>query len=116
MLVDSIGPDELRLTYDGIQISKEILRQFYAGSEWLQAVATAKEFASSNTQIDWRRYCATELGRSPERLSDPVRQIAENIYPVVANAIARSRGDYLPFPDAWSVERLVSRLREVGLA
>ncbi|MBT7668645.1 MAG: hypothetical protein HN623_03630, partial [Bdellovibrionales bacterium] len=45
MLVDAIGPDELRLTHQGVQLSKESLRQLYRNTEWWQAVVKAKNLA-----------------------------------------------------------------------
>lgn len=116
MLVDSVGPDELRLTYNGIQISKQILREYYADTQWLYAVATAKNAAKENPAIDWRMFCANELGQVPTSLSNEVRQIAENIYPVIANSIAISTGALPPFPNAWDVSTLVDRIKTAGLA
>lgn len=37
ILIDSIGPDELRLTFEGIPLSKEFLRQAYRETNWYQA-------------------------------------------------------------------------------
>ena len=34
ILVDSIAPDELRLTRNGVQLSKEVIRQHYRESSW----------------------------------------------------------------------------------
>ena len=42
LLVDSIGLDEIRLTYQGKILSKELLRQFYLDSSWYQALVLAK--------------------------------------------------------------------------
>ncbi len=43
ILVDSIGPDELRLTKDGVQLSKEIIRQYYKESEWYSRLDEVKK-------------------------------------------------------------------------
>lgn len=43
ILVDSIGPDELRLTKDNIQLSKEIIRQYYHQTEWYKQLDQVKE-------------------------------------------------------------------------
>ena len=37
VLVDSIGPDELRLTFKGTQLSKQNLRNSYKNSNWKKA-------------------------------------------------------------------------------
>lgn len=115
ILVDSVGPDELRLTHDGVQISKEILRRYYIGGSWHSAVARAKKMASERAG-DWRKICAEELGEKPEPLTLEVSRIAANIYPAIANALARSFGEQPPFPAAWDLGQLVGRIREAGLA
>lgn len=116
MLVDSVGPDELRLTHDGVQISKEILRQFYVDGPWHSAVGRAKELAAQKPELDWRALCAEDLGQRPQRLTPEVCRIAQNIYPAVANSLARVKGDRPPFPAAWDLSHLVARVREQGLA
>ena len=60
ILADSVGPDELRLLFDGQQLSKEMIRQFYRGSDWektlkklnkwlqIAAPPNGKKFAPAN--------------------------------------------------------------------
>lgn len=43
ILVDSIGPDELRLTKNSTQLSKEIIRQYYRQTNWYAGLEAAKE-------------------------------------------------------------------------
>lgn len=43
ILVDSIGPDELRLTKQDVQLSKEIIRQYYRQTEWYKNLDSVKE-------------------------------------------------------------------------
>ncbi|HXH31309.1 MAG TPA: phosphoribosylaminoimidazolesuccinocarboxamide synthase [Bacteriovoracaceae bacterium] len=43
VLVDSIGPDELRLTKDDVLLSKEIIRQHYRKAPWYQQLEVAKK-------------------------------------------------------------------------
>lgn len=116
MLVDSVGPDELRLTHDGVQISKELLRQFYVDGPWHNAVGRAKEIAAQESSLDWRSLCAEDLGQSPPPLTAEVRLIAQNIYPAIANSLARVQGKRPPFPAAWDLSHLVACVREEGLA
>ena len=61
-LVDSIGPDELRLTYDGVQLSKECLRRPYRGSDWHSAISQSKSLAKERGVQNWKRICMEELG------------------------------------------------------
>ena len=48
ILVDSIGPDELRLTRNNIQLSKEIIRQYYRQTEWYSHLERVKEKHGEN--------------------------------------------------------------------
>lgn len=50
-LVDSIGPDELRLTPSdspGVSLSKEFLRQYYRSTPWFKALSTRKKNSGVN--------------------------------------------------------------------
>ena len=116
MLVDSVGPDELRLTHDGVQISKEILRQFYVDGPWHAAIGRAKKIAAEKPGLDWKSLCRDDLAQKPAPLTPEVREIAEHIYPAIANALARVKGERPPFPAAWDLSHLVARVREVGLS
>jgi phosphoribosylaminoimidazole-succinocarboxamide synthase len=42
VLVDTIGPDELRLSFNGVPLSKEVIRNFYAKTPWFQELLKAK--------------------------------------------------------------------------
>jgi len=42
VLVDSIGPDELRITCGDVQLSKEIIRQYYRRSDWYKKLDEVK--------------------------------------------------------------------------
>ena len=48
ILVDSIGPDELRLTTQDVQLSKEIIRQHYRQTEWYKKLDEVKEKHGEN--------------------------------------------------------------------
>jgi phosphoribosylaminoimidazole-succinocarboxamide synthase len=54
-LVDAIGPDELRILKDGVQLSKEFLRTFYRGTDWYGQVNQAKKQAKEQGVADWKR-------------------------------------------------------------
>lgn len=51
VLVDSIGPDELRLSRDGVELSKEVLRTHYRKTSWFAQLTEAKKSKSDH----WRR-------------------------------------------------------------
>lgn len=111
MLVDSIGPDELRLTYQGVQLSKENLRTFYRGSTWHQAVDKAKELAKERGVVDWKKICIEELGESPARLNKDQLEGASMIYKSLANEIAKKYFSGEVFPAAWSMDQLIETFR-----
>ncbi|HTL11803.1 MAG TPA: phosphoribosylaminoimidazolesuccinocarboxamide synthase, partial [Bdellovibrionota bacterium] len=55
LLVDAIGPDELRILRGGTQLSKEFLRRFYRASPWASRVSEAKKHAAARGLPDWKK-------------------------------------------------------------
>ena len=107
-LVDSIGPDELRLLMGGVHLSKELLRSFYRGTEWEACVKRAKRLARERGTDDWRRICGEELGSAPPPLSPTFRGWGGALYPALADALAeRLSGGRGAFPDAPPLADLV---------
>ncbi|QDK38837.1 phosphoribosylaminoimidazolesuccinocarboxamide synthase [Bdellovibrio sp. NC01] len=96
-LVDSIGPDELRLTYEGAPLSKEFLRQVYAGSAWYEAVSKAKELAKERGTNNWKEICINELQQTPQALTERQISVASLLYKALANEVARATSQALPF-------------------
>lgn len=97
LLVDSIGPDELRLTYEGLPLSKEFLRQIYSSSAWSQAVKKAKELAADRKTQDWKRICREELGEEPRPLTAEQIEVSSLLYQSLANEVASFVGREKPF-------------------
>ena len=87
MLVDSIGPDELRLISSGKQLSKESLRKIYRDSAWYQALSRAKKLASERGMNDWKEICVAELGQTPAPLPPGVKENISMMYQALANAV-----------------------------
>lgn len=83
MLVDSVGLDEIRLTFQSETLSKELLRQFYLNTDWYRALNLAKERAPS----EFKEYCTTELKQSPETLPTPIIQAISELYQTVSEMI-----------------------------
>jgi phosphoribosylaminoimidazole-succinocarboxamide synthase len=84
-VADVVGTfDENRFSYDGQQVSKEVLRQHHKRTqpEWVAAVGEAKEEANERGRTDWRALCE----RDPEPLSAPVIETASDLYAAGANA------------------------------
>ncbi len=84
-VADVVGTfDENRFSYDGQQVSKEVLRQYHKRTqpEWVTAVEEAKAQADEQGQTDWRVLCE----RDPEALSAEVIETASDLYTAGANA------------------------------
>ena len=85
-VADVLGTfDENRFSYDGQQISKEVVRQYYKREhpEWVEAVAEAKRAVEGRDDIaDWRELCEVD----PDPLPDAVIQAVANLYAAGANA------------------------------
>ncbi len=84
ILVDSIGPDELRIldTTAQFQLSKEFLRGFYRDSKWY---ATVNEWKAKTA--DWKKKVEDSVG-NPPTLSAAYLSAAQNIYSVLTSIIA----------------------------
>lgn len=66
IVVDVLGtPDECRFTYEGIPVSKEVVRIWYRKSEWYDRVEKAKK----KDKIGWKKL----VTRGPEPL--PIRMV-----------------------------------------
>ncbi len=85
LVADVVGTfDENRFSKDGQQVSKEVLRQYHkrTQSEWVEAVAGAKERAREQGVADWKSLC----DRRPEPLDDEVIRVARDLYAAGTNA------------------------------
>lgn len=83
-VADVVGTfDENRFSYEGTQLSKEVLRQYHKRTqpEWVQAVETAKAEAKRDGVADWKALCT----REPESLDDDVLETARDMYCAGAN-------------------------------
>jgi len=112
-LVDSIGPDELRLTYNGIQLSKENLRKFYRDSEWYQKVEQAKEMAKERNEKDWKAICQNELGCHPDRLSQEQVTAAAMMYKTLTNALYEKFEGKTLFENTWNLNLLTDKMERL---
>lgn len=84
-LADVVGTfDENRFAYEGQQLSKEVLRQYYKAQHpaWVDAVSNAKTDAKSQGIADWRALCSVH----PPALPDHVIAVASDLYAAGANA------------------------------
>ncbi|MCZ6533392.1 MAG: hypothetical protein O7A08_10555 [SAR324 cluster bacterium] len=79
-LVDSIGPDELRVGIGDATFDKQFLRNFYLGSGWDKALLKGKELARERGVADWKSIVEKELNSVPTRLAQPYLNAAQALY------------------------------------
>lgn len=106
VLVDAIGPDELRILKDGVQLSKEFLRTFYRGTPWYQAVTKAKKQAGAEGVAEWKKFVAA----GPPALPPALRDAGAHLYMMLTNRLTGRAW----FPEAWPLEKVVEAIREAG--
>lgn len=114
-LVDSIGPDELRLIGPGgVHFSKELLRRVYRGSAWYDAMEKAKKLAKDRSEKDWKKICRDELKAAPERLPAEALESARLMLPTLVNALAQSFVGRALYDGVPTVSELCARLAKGG--
>lgn len=87
-LVDAIGLDELRVSFQNRPLSKEFLRHHYRKTDWFQKLNEAKELAAKENG-DFKEICLNRFKSSPEPLPVQVKLAAETLYTSFANDLAR---------------------------
>lgn len=98
--------DENRFSRGGVQLSKEVIRQYYRETdpEWVEAVKTAKTEALASESPDWRE----DVGIQPKPLPEHVLRHVSNMYAAGANTyIGR---DLFDAPD---LEAVISHLERL---
>ena len=104
-VADVLGTfDENRFSYDGQQVSKEVIRQYYKREQpdWVAAVSAAKREVALSADADWRPLCDIE----PMSLPDAVLAAASDMYAAGANAYTGSdRFDAPPLAEAVAAVR-----------
>ena len=78
-LVDTIGLDELRINKDRTHLSKEILRQYYQGSNWLNQMPFYKKQYGDH----WKKMMLTK-GLRPEKLAPEFSRLVSLMYTAFA--------------------------------
>ncbi len=98
MVVDAVGtPDECRFSFDGFEVSKELLRKYYRKTEWYEKVKLLKG------QEGWR-----EAVGSPPPLPSEVKEGVSNLYRAFCNEVTGKK-----LFDAPKLKEVVSFLKEV---
>jgi len=84
-VADVVGTfDENRFSYEGTQLSKEVLRQYHKRTQpdWVEAVDAAKAEAKQEDIADWKSLCEED----PDPLAEEVLETARDMYCAGANA------------------------------
>ncbi|MEM2926656.1 MAG: phosphoribosylaminoimidazolesuccinocarboxamide synthase [Candidatus Bathyarchaeia archaeon] len=88
MVVDVVGTlDECRFTFDGLPISKEILRKWYRHTEWYRDVEEAKRISQERGIRDWKKLCKS----NPPKLDEELRKIIRDMYLSAANTLVNRK-------------------------
>jgi phosphoribosylaminoimidazole-succinocarboxamide synthase len=107
-VADVLGTfDENRFSYDGQQVSKEVVRQYYKREhpEWVEAVGEAKQAVDGRDDIaDWRELCEVD----PDPLPESVVQTVANLYAAGTNAYTQD--EWFDAPD---VDDAVDAVRDL---
>lgn len=76
IFVDVSGTmDECRFSYNGIPVSKEILRKYYRKTKWYQHVVNAKDIAKKLGIGDWKICCSGWPRKAPKELISVVSRL-----------------------------------------
>jgi phosphoribosylamine--glycine ligase len=110
MLVDSIGPDELRLSYDGYELSKECLRAHYRESSWYKELSRAKS-------VDPKKF-KDHCKQVPEKLPMALASWVSGLYQALANALALAVNEDIPFAQAPTLSEIAANhpSRKINIA
>jgi phosphoribosylaminoimidazole-succinocarboxamide synthase len=109
MMVDSIGPDELRLTSDGVQMSKENLRRHLRTTTWYEQVEQAKVDAESRGEVEWKPL----VKESAPHLSSEVLKANTDMYQAITNELSRGYYDFTVFEQCPELSDVVASLKEI---
>jgi phosphoribosylaminoimidazole-succinocarboxamide synthase len=109
-LVDSIGPDELRLMYKGNQLSKETLRNFYRKSSWYDLVEKSKVMAEERGEKDWKELCAKEFNVEPPALDPKLKNTCEQMYKSLAQSLNEKFLGKKIFSECWNLDEVNNSL------
>jgi phosphoribosylaminoimidazole-succinocarboxamide synthase len=96
VVVDVIGTlDECRFTYKGVDVSKEVLREYYKRTQWFYDLLEAKKEAVAKGVEDWRPLCPSQ----PPPLDERLLKIVSEMYKAAANGWIESElFDVSPLP------------------
>lgn len=101
MLVDALGtPDECRFSFNGIEMSKEVLRRYYRNTDWYRRIVKSKG------EEEWRK----TVGKPP-KLPEELKKAVEEMYMSACNEITGRK--FFDSPPLKDVMRRISEFMEV---
>lgn len=112
-LVDSIGPDELRLSYKEMILSKEFLRQYYRKHKWYLDVKESQKIAKEKKSEDWKGICINEFKSVPPHLETEYKNFAESMYQTLTNELFLKNGMNKPFNNDDNLELLLKKYKDL---
>ena len=84
ILVDAIGPDELRISRKtAFSSPKNFLRAHYRKTPWYEAVNKAKQEAECAGSAEWKKWVA----EGPQTLTASMKELASQLYRALANEL-----------------------------
>lgn len=111
-LIDAIGPDELRLTFDQIPLSKEVLRKYYKNSLWAQQLSKVKEEALALQIENWQNYCIEKYKLQPEPLPPDLLLLISNMYKSLVNLMSQRAMKIKIFSDVEDIQLVSQKIKE----
>ncbi len=99
VFVDAVGtPDECRFSFEGVQISKELLRKYYRKTDWYKKVEELK-----GKDVNWREKAV------PPPLPEDLLRVVSNMYKACCNEVVGRK-----FFDVGSLKEVVREVLEVA--
>lgn len=105
MLADAIGPDELRISKEGVPLSKEFLRQLYRDTPWGKDLERAKKEAEAHGSLDWKKRVRVP---GPEPLGEKRVRVVSQMYASVFETLTRGKGW---FPECGPLDRVLLEMQ-----
>ncbi|WP_413290956.1 phosphoribosylaminoimidazolesuccinocarboxamide synthase [Bdellovibrio sp. HCB337] len=88
ILVDAIGPDEMRLEKNNVQLSKEVLRDFYRETPWYDQLEKAKAEGESKGFANWK-----SLVKPPPPLPTELKKLVSQMYSALVSELIGEKGE-----------------------
>jgi phosphoribosylaminoimidazole-succinocarboxamide synthase len=112
-MVDSIGPDELRLSYQSMTLSKEFLRQYYRTHPWYLNIKESQKLASERNEENWKKICIEEFKSTPPKLDHLYKEVAEMIYKTLTNELYAKYYQQQPFEKNNNFQELLKKYESI---